>query len=92
MAKKNSGVKFIIYLIILGVFFYYEYGLYKKYIQDKIIRDKVKEEKTREIEKAFLLRDKDFYLDRDYERKLKNLKSKQMLEKSSLSKGDEVVG
>lgn len=92
MAKKNSGVKFIIYLIILVVFFYYEYGLYKKYIQDKIIRDKVKEEKTREIEKAFLLRDKDFYLDRDYERKLKNLKSKQMLEKSSLSKGDEVVG
>ena len=86
MAKKNSGVKFIIYLIIFGVFFYYEYGLYKKYIQDKIIRDRVREEK------AFLLRDKDFYLDRDYERKLKDLKSKQMIEKSSLSKGDEVIG
>lgn len=92
MAKKNSGVKFIIYLIIFGVFFYYEYGLYKKYIQDKIIRDRVREEKTREIEKAFLLRDKDFYLDRDYERKLKDLKSKQMIEKSSLSKGDEIIG
>lgn len=92
MAKKNSGVKFIIHLIIFGVFFYYEYGLYKKYIQDKIIRDRVREEKTREIEKAFLLRDKDFYLDRDYERKLKDLKSKQMIEKSSLSKGDEIIG
>lgn len=92
MAKKNSGVKFIIYLIIFGVFFYYEYVLYKKYIQDKIIRDRVREKKTREIEKAFLLRDKDFYLDRDYERKLKDLKSKQMIEKSSLSKGDEIIG
>lgn len=92
MAKKNSGVKFIIYLIIFGVFFYYEYVLYKKYIQDKIIRDRVREEKTREIEKAFLLRDKDFYLDRNYERKLKDLKSKQMIEKSSLSKGDEIIG
>ena len=47
MAKKNSGVKFIIYLIIFGVFFYYEYGLYKKYIQDKIIRDRVREKSVK---------------------------------------------
>ena len=48
MAKKNNGIKYIIYLIALGIFGYYEYGLYQKYSQEKNIRDKIREEKTNE--------------------------------------------
>lgn len=43
MAKKNNGIKYIIYLIALGIFGYYEYGLYQKYSQEKNIRDKIRE-------------------------------------------------
>lgn len=88
MAKKNSGIKYIIYLIALGIFSYYEYGLYLRYSQEKIIRDRVKEEKTEEIKRAFLLRKENFYQDREYERKLENLKRKEKLERDSLEKGE----
>ena len=89
MAKKSNGIKYIIYLIIFGVFCYYEYELYKKYIQDKIVRDRIKEEKTQEIESGFLLRDKEFYLDKKYEKKWRELKKQESIEKTSLLKGDE---
>ena len=87
MAKKNNGIKYIIYLISLGIFGYYEYGLYQKYSQEKNIRDKIREEKTNEIKRAFLLRKEDFYLDRDYEKKLENLKKQELLEENSLEEG-----
>ena len=74
MAKKNNGIKYILYLLIFGVFFYYEYGLYKKYIQEKSIREMIKEEKTTEIEKAFLLRKENFYQDRQYKIEMEKLK------------------
>lgn len=91
MAKKNNGIRYIIYLIIFGVFCYYEYELYKKYAQEKIVRDRIKEEKTQEIEKAFLLREENFYLDKKYEKNLKELKKKESIEKTSLLKGDEAI-
>ena len=86
MAKKNSGIKYVIYLIALGIFFYYEYELYVRYFQEKTIRDRVKEEKTEEIKRAFLLREENFYQDREYERKLENLKRQESMEKNSLEK------
>lgn len=84
MAKKNSGIKYIIYLVAIGIFFYYEYGLYVKYYQEKIIHNRIKEEKTEEIKRAFLLREENFYQDRGYERELKRLKEKELIEQNSL--------
>lgn len=80
MAKKNSGIKYILYLIVLGVFFYYEYGVYKKYIQEKNIRDRIKEEKTTEIENSFLLRKGNFDQDRKYEIEMEKLKNQGTVE------------
>ena len=80
MAKKNNGIKYILYLLIFGVFFYYEYGLYKKYIQEKSIREMIKEEKTTEIEKAFLLRKENFYQDRQYKIEMEKLKKTDIVE------------
>lgn len=89
MAKKNSGIKYIIYLIAFGIFAYYEYDLYLKYSQEKVVRDRIKEEKTEEIKKAFLLREKDFYKDKEYKKKYEMLKAREAEEKELLKEGGE---
>ncbi|WP_294704024.1 hypothetical protein [uncultured Fusobacterium sp.] len=64
--KKNRFLTFIFYLLVFGVFLYFENNLYQKYIADKKIRDYIKEKNTEEIKNSFLLRKKYFYLDKDY--------------------------
>ncbi|WP_291259726.1 hypothetical protein [Fusobacterium sp.] len=83
MRKKNNLLKFIIYMVVLGVFIFFENKLYKQYKAEKQIADYIKEQKTQEIEKSFLLRKKYFYADSEY---LKNFKK--LVEKSS-KKGED---
>lgn len=71
--KKNRFFIFIIYLIFLGVFLYFENELYSKYISEKNMRNHIKSEKTEDIKNSFLLRKKYFYLDKEYLKKYKKL-------------------
>lgn len=83
MKKKNNLLKIMIYIIIFGIFLWFEKELYQKYIAEKKIRDYIKEQKTTEIENSFLLRKKYFYSDSKY------LKEFKKLVEESLKKGEE---
>lgn len=83
MKKKNNLLKIMIYIIIFGIFLWFEKELYQKYIAEKKIRDYIKEQKTTEIENSFLLRKKYFYSDSKYLKEFKKL-----VEESS-KKGEE---
>lgn len=83
MKKENNLLKIMIYIIIFGIFLWFEKELYQKYIAEKKIRDYIKEQKTTEIENSFLLRKKYFYSDNKYLKEFKKL-----VEESS-KKGDE---
>lgn len=73
MKKKSSPLKLIIYIIALGVFFFFENQLYQKYKSEKEIRDFIKERNTTEVESVFLTRKKYFYSDKEYLKKFKKL-------------------
>ncbi len=76
MKKNNNFIKILIYLIILGVFFFFEGKLYQKYKTEKQMRDYIKDKNTTEIEEVFLLRKKGFYLDKEYLKEFKDLTEK----------------
>ncbi|WP_291256558.1 MULTISPECIES: hypothetical protein [unclassified Fusobacterium] len=83
MKRKNNLLRVIIYMVVLGVFIFFENKLYRQYRAEKKVADYVKEQKTQEIENSFLLRKKYFYTDNEY---LKNFKK--LVEKSS-KKGED---
>lgn len=83
MKRKNNLLRVIIYILVLGVFIFFENKLYRQYRAEKKVADYVKEQKTQEIENSFLLRKKYFYTDNEY---LKNFKK--LVEKSS-KKGED---
>ncbi|WP_300389695.1 hypothetical protein [Fusobacterium sp.] len=83
MKRKNNLLRVIIYMVVLGVFIFFENKLYRQYRAEKKVADHVKEQKTQEIENSFLLRKKYFYTDNEY---LKNFKK--LVEKSS-KKGED---
>lgn len=83
MKRKNNLLRVIVYMVVLGVFIFFENKLYRQYRAEKKVADYVKEQKTQEIENSFLLRKKYFYTDNEY---LKNFKK--LVEKSS-KKGED---
>lgn len=83
MKRKNNLLRVIIYMVVLGVFIFFENKLYRQYRAEKKVADYIKEQKTQEIENSFLLRKKYFYTDNEY---LKNFKK--LVEKSS-KKGED---
>ncbi|QNM15582.1 MULTISPECIES: hypothetical protein [Fusobacterium] len=91
MKRKFSIIKFLICLVALGVFSWYESQLYKKYMFEENIRKNAIKVNTQKIEDAFLLREKDFYLDKNYIEKYKNMIQIEKLEEESLSGGEEVI-
>lgn len=83
MEKKNSLLKVIICVVSLGVFLFFEHDLLKRYVNEKRMRKYIKERNTTELIDSFLLRRKDFYLDKEYLKKFENLN------KESSIKGEE---
>lgn len=83
-------LKKVFYIIIFLFFFWFEFELYKKYQQEERNRRYIKNQNTQRIENSFLIRERYFYLDKNYLENYKKLKSKE--EKSvELEGGGEII-
>lgn len=83
MGKKFSFFKVFICLIAFGVFSWYEYHLILKYLQESKVRKEILDRNTENIEKSFLIREKEFYLNSNYIKGFEEMKVKEQQKDSS---------
>lgn len=75
-----NKLKWLIYIVALGIFGWYEYQLGLKFLEEHRIREAQKAQNTEKIKNNFLLREPKFYLDGSYKKKLKELKKNELEE------------
>lgn len=91
MSKGLRVFRVLGILIAIGVFAWYEYGLYKNYIRERAIREEIVAKNTQEIEKSFLIRRKGFYLDKEYIKKFRDMEQREKEEEDSLNGGEGII-